>query len=101
MFDWVTMREGVRRRVLADGQNVMAVLVELAAGAEVPTHEHIHEQITTVVSGTLEFTLAGETHLLKAGQAICVPSQKPHMARALEATTVIDAFSPPREDFRK
>jgi quercetin dioxygenase-like cupin family protein len=35
-----------------------------------------------------------------AGESLHLPSNVPHAARALEASIVLDTFSPPREDFR-
>src|SRR5450432_3071305 len=100
MADWVSMAEGVQRRIRADGDKLMLVEVQFVAGASVATHHHPHEQVTYIVSGRLRFTLDGQTTILSAGQSIFIPSNVPHSVTAEEATTLLDAFSPPREDFR-
>jgi quercetin dioxygenase-like cupin family protein len=44
------------------------------------THEHPEDQITTVVSGEIDFTVAGEPVHLTAGQVACLPGGVPHSA---------------------
>lgn len=101
MQDWIDMTTGVRRRTLVSGQAMMQMRVELAAGSRLPEHRHPHEQVAHVVTGRLRFTIdgpGGETRDLGAGESIYLASNVPHAVEALEATTVIDTFSPPRED---
>ncbi|MBM4423831.1 MAG: cupin domain-containing protein [Chloroflexi bacterium] len=99
--EWVQMMAGVKRRIKADGEKLMLVEVRFEAGAAVPAHSHPHEQISYVVSGRFEFTVDGKAVIVAAGESLHLPSNVPHAARALEASTALDAFSPPREDFRK
>lgn len=101
MADWVHMAEGVRRRILNDGEKLMLVQVEFAAaGNAVPEHSHIHEQISFITAGKMRFTVAGREVVVSAGESIHLPSSVVHGATALEPSTVLDMFSPPREDFR-
>lgn len=58
-YEWVTMFEGVRRRIVADGKNVMQVKIELRKGTSVPRHRHEHEQISFIHSGRCRFDLDG------------------------------------------
>ena len=51
---------GVTRRILAHGGNMMAVEVNFDAGAIGPMHNHPHEQLTYVLSGEFEFTIGEE-----------------------------------------
>ncbi len=97
---WVTMAEGIERQIQVDGEKLMIVKVHLAAGAELPSHSHPHEQATYVLSGRLRFTLGDQTVDLSAGQSIGIPSNVPHRVVATEETMVLDSFSPPRQDFR-
>ena len=69
-------------------------------GAILPEHHHIHEQWTHVLEGELEFTLAGETRVLTAGNSVYIPSEVPHSANALTKCKLMDAFLPVREDFK-
>ena len=99
--EWVTMTEGVKRRIRVDGEKMMLVEVRFEAGAAVPQHSHPHEQISYVASGRMLFTVNGQEVEVAAGESLHLPSNVPHAARALEASAVLDTFSPPREDFRK
>ena len=42
------------------GTNTMLARLVLKKGAHVPLHSHMHEQISHVVEGTLEFLLEGK-----------------------------------------
>lgn len=70
------------------------------AGAEVPEHAHPHEQVVNVLEGELALTVAGEEHVLHAGDVVAIPGGVRHAARALGASRVLDVFSPVREDYR-
>jgi len=88
-----------RRAVWLDG--VMLTFFTFKPGAIVSEHAHPHEQITLVTKGAMEFTLDGETRRLNAGQGVCIPPNVPHSALTLDGPTeVIDAWSPPREDYK-
>ena len=90
---------GFRAR-FAHGEQITVGQVRIEAGAALPQHAHPHEQISTLVKGQFEFTLGGETMLLKAGSVVVIPPNVPHSARALTECLVIDAFHPVREDYR-
>ena len=94
------MCPGVRRRTLASGQGMMQMAVEFAAGAALPEHRHVHEQVTHVVRGRLRLLLHGgaETYELAAGESLYLDSNVPHAAEAPEEAVVVDTFNPPRED---
>ena len=95
-----TLAPGVTARI-ASGEKLMFSLVTLEPGAVVPTHAHPHEQMGMMVSGTMEFTIAGETRLLSGNELYLVPGGVPHAAKAGPGGAVaLDAFSPPREEYR-
>jgi quercetin dioxygenase-like cupin family protein len=73
--------------------------VFLEKGAIVGEHNHVHEQWTHVIEGEMEFTVEGETTILKPGMAAFMASNVVHSAKALTAVKVIDCFLPVREDF--
>lgn len=74
--------------------------VRLAADTEVPLHQHPHEQVTYVISGRFEFTVAGETTVLEPGMAALIPGDAVHGGRTLTDCVVVDLFAPVREDYR-
>jgi quercetin dioxygenase-like cupin family protein len=88
----------VTRRVIHTTAMTVARL-EIAKGAVVPPHSHIHEQIAMVERGALRFNLDGRMVLVSAGQALAIPSGVPHGVEALEDTQVIDLFTPRRQDW--
>jgi quercetin dioxygenase-like cupin family protein len=71
----------------------------LKAGAVVPVHHHINEQVSMVEKGALEFLIAGEEHIVRAGGMIPIPPDVPHSVRALEDSIAVDVFTPRREDW--
>lgn len=83
------------------GDNVLLSLVDLAPGAVIPSHGHPHEQVTTVISGSLEMTIAGETRHCGPGAVAVIPGGVGHsVVNGPAPTRVIDAFAPVREDYK-
>lgn len=80
-------------------ENLTMAFWKIKAGSELPAHQHIHEQISQVVDGKFELTIDGEKHLLEHGQVAIIPSNTVHSAKAITDCTVIDTFSPRREDY--
>jgi len=93
------MAPGIERRaVWLDG--VMLTFFSFAPRSVIPEHAHPNEQITVVTRGAMEFTLAGRTRCLKAGEGVCIPAGVPHRAVVLDGPTeAYDAWSPPRPDY--
>ena len=86
---------------IASGERMMLSLVTFAPDAVVPTHSHPQEQMGMMVSGTMEFTIAGETRVLSGSGMVFVPGGVPHAAKAGSGGAVaLEVFSPPREEFR-
>lgn len=96
---FTTVDEGVERKILATGGNMMTVEVKLKKGAIGAVHTHPHEQIGYVVSGSFELDFEGEKHLIKAGDTYYVKPNQAHGVLALEDSVIIDVFTPQREDF--
>jgi quercetin dioxygenase-like cupin family protein len=88
-----------RRAVYLEG--VMLTFFEFEPRAVIPEHHHPHQQITYVLSGTMEFNLDGETRKLTAGDGVLIPPETPHAAVILEEPCrALDAWHPIREDYR-
>lgn len=90
---------GVTRRILAHSGGMMAVEVSFSAGAVGPMHSHPHEQLTYVLSGRFSFTIDGETRDVSAGDTLYKKPNVVHGCVCLEAGTLLDTFTPQREDF--
>ncbi|MBV8041767.1 cupin domain-containing protein [Pluralibacter sp.] len=91
--------DGVTRRILAHAGKMMAVEVHFAQGAIGPMHCHPHEQLTYVLSGEFEFTIGDETHIVRAGDTLYKQPNVMHGCVCLKAGTLLDTFTPIREDF--
>ncbi|HEX7567266.1 MAG TPA: cupin domain-containing protein [Anaerolineaceae bacterium] len=96
----VQMSEGVQRRVLAYGGSLMIGQFTFAAGAVAAWHSHLHEQVSYIVSGEIDYyTENAEPVRLKAGCSFYVPSNLKHRVVAIVPTVIVDAFTPQREEF--
>jgi quercetin dioxygenase-like cupin family protein len=69
-------------------------------GIDLPEHAHPHEQVTSIISGEFDLTLADETRRLTAGSVVVIPPNVPHRGHSVTEVVVIDIFHPCREDFR-
>jgi quercetin dioxygenase-like cupin family protein len=92
---------GIWLQILLPGEKVMMTVVTARKGAVLPEHSHPHEQTGYVVKGSLELIVEGEKLILREGSNYIVPGGMRHSVLALEDFTVVDAFSPPREDYLK
>jgi quercetin dioxygenase-like cupin family protein len=93
-------------RRLIYSEKMMLAHVYLKKGAIVPAHDHINEQFTYVLSGTLRFWIGehadapGDTYTdVGTGDVLVIPSNVRHRAEALEDTLDVDIFNPPRQDW--
>jgi quercetin dioxygenase-like cupin family protein len=94
--------EKLDRRIITGGR-MMITHVYLKKGCVVPRHRHENEQITYILDGALRFRLGEEGSIeqvdVHAGEVLCIPSNLPHSAEALEDTVDVDIFDPPRRDW--
>jgi quercetin dioxygenase-like cupin family protein len=86
-------------REMVVGDKVMLARVFLKKGAHVPLHHHHNEQVTYILEGSLKFAIDGKEIVVHAGEVLCIPSNMPHEAWAVEDTLDLDVFTPPREDW--
>ena len=82
------------------GERVMLSCATFQPGSTIPLHSHPHEQTGIVIEGEVEMTIGGETRLCRKGDAFTISGDVEHSAVCgVKAATVIDTFSPPREDY--
>ncbi len=86
-------------REMVHGDKLMLARVFMKKGAHVPKHQHHNEQVTYILEGALQFAIDGKEIVVKAGEVLCIPSNMPHEAWAVEDTLDLDVFTPPREDW--
>jgi quercetin dioxygenase-like cupin family protein len=87
------------QRQFVVGQEIMLARVLLKKGCIVPEHSHSNEQLTYILEGALKFWIDGREIVVRSGETLCIPSNLPHKAEALEDTVDLDVFSPPRQDW--
>jgi len=103
-MDWSAIREqtpipGFHGKV-QHSDSMSFVLWRIDAGALLPPHRHVHEQVVHVLDGTFELTVDGSTRICGPGAVAAVASNALHSGRALTDCHILDAFAPVREDYR-
>ena len=105
-FKYISWKEVEREKLnplidreMVVGDQVMLARVIMKKGAHVPLHHHHNEQVTYILEGALKFAIDGKEVVVRAGEVLCIPSNMPHEAWALEETIDLDVFNPPREDW--
>ena len=93
------LTEGVTLRAVSGDKMTMA-LFNLFEGAAIPEHSHPHEQIGTILSGSMELVIGEEKRIVTKGDLWVIPSGMAHKGRCLEGPAeVLEFFSPLREDY--
>ncbi len=91
--------EGVTRRLLIHGGKLMAVEFSFEAGAEGKPHSHPHEQVGVFTGGKFEVTIGNDKNIAEPGDSYYVAPNVVHGVKCLEAGSILDVFTPGREDF--
>lgn len=91
--------EGVCRKVLAYGDELMCVENHFKKGAVGALHHHPHTQITYVVSGRFEFEIDGVKRIVNPGDALLKRNEIEHGCVCLEEGILLDIFTPMRQEF--
>ena len=82
------------------GDRITFAVVDVAASQDVPEHRHPNEQLGLVLKGSITMVIDGESRRLGVGDTYVIPGDVPHSASTgPEGATVIDVFTPVREDW--
>ena len=92
------INKDIARRFVS-GDSVTIGRFELKKGGVVPSHAHVNEQVSMVMSGALLFRIDGRETVVKAGELLQIPANVPHEVEVLEDAVAIDVFSPVRQDW--
>lgn len=98
---WIELGGGQRRKIRAYNENAMLVEVGFDTGAVGAAHSHPHTQISYVLDGEFTYNIEGNTRTMKKGDSIVVDGGKVHGCTCVKAGTLLDIFTPMREDFVK
>jgi quercetin dioxygenase-like cupin family protein len=96
----VEMLPGVHRRTMGITDEAMLCEFFLERDSVVPEHSHMNDQVGYVIYGKVAFKIGDDEHICNPGESYAIPGGILHSARALVDSLVIDAFSPPRNDYR-
>jgi quercetin dioxygenase-like cupin family protein len=98
-FPIVETDPGVTRQILADHADLMMVAFRFEQGGVGKLHNHPHIQSTYVQSGRFRFSVDGVETEVGPGDSFVIPTMAKHGCTCLEAGTLIDCFTPRRDDF--
>lgn len=90
---------GVTRQVLSQAPEMMVVAFRFEQDAEGKLHNHPHVQSTYVEAGRFTFTVGDKEYDLGPGDSLVIPTNVRHGCVCLQAGTLIDTFTPRRDDF--
>jgi quercetin dioxygenase-like cupin family protein len=91
--------EGIERQMVV-GENLMVCRFRFAPFLVTPEHDHLHEQMSIVVSGHVRFFVEGIERIASPGDVLSFPPNCRHGATMMdEEVVLIDIFTPVREDF--
>jgi len=96
-----TVNPSMERKIVW-GEKLMIAKMKFKDGFVVPQHQHIHEQVTQVISGRIRFWFGmnkDEIMDLYPGDVVVIPSNLPHEALMMGEVEEIDTWSSPRQDW--
>lgn len=102
VFSWESMSDapwvtypGVRGR-FASGNLGTVVIYHYQKGAVIKKHQHVNEQYTYLLSGSIEAVIGEAKVHLNAGEGFIVAPYMPHEWTAIEDTVALEFLAPLR-----
>ena len=89
----VQVFDGVVRKTLDCGRDILMARFEYKKGSKVPLHKHSYEQVTTVLKGKQKIIIQDEEIIVTAGDSYIVPVDFEHEQISLEDSVTIDSWS--------
>jgi len=96
----IEMLHGIKRTTLVFGEKLMLAFFTYEKGAVMRPHKHPHEQASYIVNGRYRVKIGEMERVMEEGDCYFVPANVEHSQVALQRTISIDAFSPPREEYK-
>lgn len=100
---WIKVDDGTRRRVFFSDRLTFEVVESSKSGltGNITTDHRFNDIVGYIATGSAMVTVGKETKQISAGGAFIIPSNTPYgVIPASDKTTVIYAYTPPREDLR-
>ncbi len=95
----IELAPGIKAHIISS-EKITLSFASAEPNAPLPPHRHENEQILIVLDGAIDFVIEGKQYHVEKGDVIVLPSNTEHGAYFTEkGARVIDAFSPPRQDF--
>ncbi len=109
VFNLHDLSQGIRRELaegmvtrIFPGEQAMLSVVRIEANKQGSLHSHPQEQWGVLLEGSGVRTQDGVEHAVAAGDFWRTPGDVPHSFRAgPDGATVLDVFSPPRDEYRQ
>ena len=95
---WEDAEPGVRRRISVAQGRLMLMEVQFIAGSAGYEHQHPTSRSATACRGASSIRWTDGAQVLSAGESVYVPGNVRHGAKALDEGTLIDVFTPIRND---
>lgn len=99
--NWESIDKGVQRKILSYNNELMLVQVQFEKGGIGKLHHHFHRQVSFIESGSFEVSINNVRKILRQGDSYIVAPNEVHGVIALENGSIVDVFTPAREEFIK
>lgn len=99
-MEWTDVRQGIKRHLIAFGQNMTMALYRADKTSLLPEHNHPQELVSVLLKGEVEVVFNGKKHNLKPGMGYHIPPNAihgPFVTTSDEPALYLDILSPPRE----
>ena len=96
---WIEICPGIKRQTVTSGKSMYQMLATLEVGSKMPEHRHPQEQIVHILAGRMKLIVEGTPHEMTTGDSFYLAGNVPHGVETMEATRVLDTFSPPRDEY--
>lgn len=90
---------GIKRQMLGYGPDIMNCRLWFESGSAGDIHDHFHSQTTYIESGRFLAHIDGEEREVGPGDSVYIRPNARHGVTCIEAGSLIDSFSPARQDF--
>jgi len=93
--------KGRRGVILQAGEKAMLMMLIVEPGIPTQPHSHLHEQMGYLLEGKGVLFSGGKSVEIEAGASFLIPPYESHNFNATggRPAILIEAFSPPREDY--